>query len=159
MLEFQPKVAKVTEYGTVLALSPGVTTITARLKSNTNLFSRIQITVNADNSGQIKMVDLRMDYRPDNNNGTEVLVLGQPQGGNTIHSGYTRAICFAENNQFPSIDDFVWHSSNPSVATILNFGMVCGQNVEKPTFVDIIGVNKYNNYIRAKITLVIVPNN
>ncbi len=150
-------VLEVSQYGTILAKKAGIATIKATLKSNTKEYDVVKITVYDENpSSSNKYLTLTTDYRADPTlNGTEVRVLGQSSGLTTIHKGYTRALCFNVEGQSYSLQDFNWSSDNTTIATVSIYGYVLGRNVGTVT---ITGTCKYNDKIKASITLSILGN-
>lgn len=148
-------VATVSQYGTIIAKSPGTTNIKAALKSNPLEYDVITITVlPTSESDETEYLTLTTDYRvTESLNGTEVTVLNQEKGLTTIHKGYTRALCFTTLGQSYTLQDFNWSSENTSIATVSNYGYVRGVSAGE---VKITGVCKYNSNIKAEITIIII---
>lgn len=147
-------VAIVSPYGTITGKKDGEATIQAVYKNDQTIVSTFNIIIVLDTSNTAKTVLLTTDYRENiTHNGTEVNVLLQEQGLTTIHVGYTRAICFLEGSPTNSIQDFVWSSSNSSIATVTSFGMING--VSSGTVI-ITGHYKYNSNFTATIEITVI---
>lgn len=78
--------------------------------------------------------------------GTEVLLNGGDNNGNTITQGFTRLLYF-KSNTIPSVSrlDYDWFSSNEDVATVSAYGTVTALSVTDPTWVTITAIYKFNN--------------
>lgn len=151
--------AIVTKYGTVMGKAPGLVTIKAIYKNNPAIVATITLTIFKDDTSRQCYISMTTDIREKSfENGTEVTELNQPSKLFTIHSGYTRVLCFSETNIYPTIKDFNWSSSNPNVATVSIFGTVEAKNVNVETTVIITGVHKNNKNVKARIVFTILPN-
>lgn len=150
-------IASVTKFGTVVGVSPGETTIYASLKSNPSIIGVYEVSVLNTTLYNYYYIEMTTDTRPlEEQNGTEVTVLNNDPGLFTIHSGYTRALCFSNSNMYPSINDFIWEI-NSGKLTIDEFGIVHAGVVLEPTNVVVTGKHKNNLYVRASIIFTILP--
>ncbi|MCL2522245.1 MAG: Ig-like domain-containing protein [Erysipelotrichales bacterium] len=148
-----PAVATVTEYGTVFARSPGTTTITA-LSDNTAQIGSITITVLPDNSQVQRIIVLTTDTRLGGDQGSQVTSgLGLP-GERTVNVDMTRHISFSGQVPSPLIQDYIWLSSDPSIATISQFGTI---TAIRPGTVTITGVFRYNHRFSGSIVITVLP--
>lgn len=151
-------VATVTPYGTVVGVSPGTCEIYAYLKTDPTRLGVITINtldINLDQNYQIQITtDNKTNFYE---NGTEVTELNQSPNLFTIHSGYSRVICFSEQNMYPDINDFVWYASNDSVY-ITDFGTIIANEVEEETSVIIYGHHKRNINVIVNQEFIIIPN-
>ena len=93
---------------------------------------------------------------PNELNGTEVRLNNGNANEFSVHSGFTRALCFSLSNAYPSIDDFTWQSSN-SCLQLLPGGYVKANEVEEETTVYVYGYSKYNTNIMAVMTFTVIP--
>lgn len=150
-------IASVTKFGTVVGVSPGETTIYASLKSNPSIIGVYEVSVLNTTLYNYYYIEMTTDTRPlEEQNGTEVTVLNNDPGLFTIHSGYTRTLCFSNSNMYPSINDFIWET-NSGKLTIDEFGIVHAGVVLEPTNVVVTGKHKNNLYVRASIIFTILP--
>ncbi len=150
--------ATVTKYGTVMGVSRGEVLIYAFLKDDPRKVGVFTMNVNPDYSGERYYLEMTTDTRPDaSQNGTEVTVLNQQSGLFTIHSGYSRALCFASDNVYPSMKDFIWVAS--SGVTINENGMVTAEEVQTETNAVVEGWHKNNNNVRIRVVFTILPMN
>jgi len=148
-----PNVATISEHGTIFARSTGTTLITVVSLDNTRVGQAL-ITVVADNSHQQRILGLTTDTRPGGDQGTEVTSgLGSP-GGRTIHIGMTRHMSFTGQVPSPLIQDYIWVSSDPSIATVSQFGTV---TAVRPGTVTITSVFRYNQRFSGSIVIVVLP--
>ena len=105
----------------------------------------------------VRYITLTTDIRGGSLNGTEVTQNGGLPNGLTIHNGYTRAICFATINSYPSINNFIWMVSSSTYLSIDEYGYVYAQNVNTNVSADVICVSRYNSYLMGRITLQLLP--
>lgn len=147
--------AIVSNYGTVTAIeheSISSVQIMAVYKYDYSIVGIIEFEVRPDTSDVQKNVILCTDMRATNPiTGTEVSLNGGDPGENTIQCGFTRLICFESNNPSDSIQDYIWTSSDSSIATVSSFGTITAMN--KTGEVVITGVYKYNDNYVASITI------
>lgn len=150
--------AMITPYGTIIAREVKEETtviIMAVCKTDLEKVGQIEFTIYPDNSNQTKNVILTTDQRQgDMPAGTEVTENNGVVGQNTIHTGYTRYICFQSGNPTDSIQDFEWSSSNSEIATVSSFGTITAG--EKTGTVTIVGVYKYNTNFVATLTVIVI---
>lgn len=152
--------AVVTKYGTVLGKLEGPVTIKAIYKNNPTKIEHITLNIIKDDMLKECLLNMTTDNREVfQENGTEVTELNNPKGLFTIHSTYTRVLCFKETNIYPSMKDFIWSSSNNAAATVSDYGTVFAKEVETETNVIITGICKYNSKVKARIEFTILPNN
>lgn len=152
-------VCEVTKYGTILAKNEGTAFIIASSKTEPFKYSRIEINVLNDYNNTLKYISVTTDIRePYSLNGTEVTLNNGNPNEYTIHSGYTRALCFSPNNSYPSINNFMWYSNNDEIVEILPGGYVKAKDVSEITNVTITGQCIYNNNIVASIQFTLIPN-
>lgn len=153
-------IAKVSNYGTITAKSPGTVIITARYKNDSTYIGHILVNVIADTSSTIKHLSFTTDMREaPKAAGTEVTSNGGLVGEFVIHTGFTRFICFSDDAPSALIQDYVWSSSNSSVLYVDEYGIVYARNVTEPTLVTITCVYKYNKLFTGTITFEVYPNN
>lgn len=147
-------VVSISSYGTILAKNPGQAFIKAVYKNDPNIISYIPIYVYKDNTGIQRSITLTTDSRPDpTHNGTEVSLLGGLPGEKTIHIGYTRVICFSNGAPSTIIQDYIWQSSDSSIATVDNYGKV---RALKSGIVTITCLYKYNNNYIGTIVITVL---
>lgn len=152
--------ASVTKYGTVLGKLSGTVKIKAVYKNDPTEIGIITLSIFDDDITKECIIQMTTDTKTNlYENGTEVTELHEAKGLFTIHSGYTRVLCFKETNEYPTIQDFIWSSSNNEIASVSIFGTVHAKNVTEESTVLITGVNKYNNKVFARIEFTIIPNN
>lgn len=148
-----PTIATVSAYGTVFAKKEGFTTIRVIDKYNLNHVATLEIEVYEMNS-QTTTVILSTDMNEDPSlNGTEVRLNGGQAGGTTISVGYTRSICIIENGPTNIRQDYIWSSSNTSIATVDQYGIV---HAKSSGIVTIKCVNKYDNSYIGEIIITVV---
>lgn len=150
-------ILEVTKYGTILAKSVGSATITAVYKYNPTMIGNITIDIIDDYKNIITYINFTFDTRIGNQNGTEVTILNNPICLSTIHSGYTRALCFNSNNNFPSLTNFNIRSTNTNAVEYLDYGYLLGKQVNEPTVVEIRGESKYNVMVKIAFNVTILP--
>lgn len=147
-------VATVSAYGTVFAKKEGFTVIRAIDKHNLNHLATLEIQVYKMENTTTSSVILSTDMNEDPSlNGTEVRKNGGQIGGNTITVGYTRSICIMENGPTNIRQDYIWRSSNNSVATVDQYGIVYAQSAGTAI---ITYVNKYDNRYVGTIVIYVV---
>jgi len=147
--------ALVSNYGTITAISAGEVKIIAVYKGDSKKVGSLTINIDTDLTGIQKNVLLTTDKRElPNSFGTEVSVMNGIPGETTIHSGYTRFICFASGNPTSNIQDFMWTSSNNNIAIVSSFGTITARYVKG--FVTITGVYKYNSNFIATIIIEVI---
>ena len=150
-------ICEVTKYGTILAKDVGTAYIIASSKDEPFKFDIILVTVLEDTTAGTKYISMTTDIRtPNELNGTEVRLNNGNANEFSVHSGFTRALCFSLNNAYPSIDDFTWQSSN-SCLQLLPGGYVKANEVEEETIVYVFGYSKYNTNIMAVMTFTVIP--
>jgi len=88
--------------------------------------------------------------------GSEVTINNGLPGANTITQGFTRLIYLANQE---SRQNFTWHSSDPNVAQITNYGTVLAMPVSSITNVRIIAICRQNPGRVFYRDLVIMPEN
>lgn len=149
----------ITKYGTILAKKAGIVTIKASLKSDPRYIGFINININyPEYNNTIYYLNTNTDTLSDiNDNGTEVSLLNQPRNLTSIHAGYSRVICFSQDNVYPSRLDFYWVSSNEDVAEVSTYGTVLAKEVQNETQVSITGYCKYNLNVRIVVNFIILP--
>jgi hypothetical protein len=154
-------IARVSNFGTVTGISPGVATIRSILKSDPGIVGELQIVVLTDNSTEARLVKLTTDKRESSPfAGSEVNSGKGYPGKKTIHIGYTRLLCFDNSDPTQlapssSIQDYTWISSNSSIASVSSYGTITANGVG---VAEIIGYYKYNSNFTAKIEITVVPN-
>lgn len=149
-----PDVATVSQYGTITGVNPGTTTIRVTDKYNQGHLATYIITVYIQEPGMVPEVRLSTDINEDPNlDGTEVRENNGFRGDNTIHVGFTRSICIVENGPTNIRQDYIWKSSDSSIATVDQYGIVRGY---KPGTVTITCINKANPSYTGSITIVII---
>lgn len=152
-------VAKVSMYGTVVGVSPGTAVIKAIYIDNPSIVGYLTVEVVHDTSTTPQTVNLTTDCRESSPYyGTEVSSGKGVPGGRTIHVGYTRLICFdtSDSNHLSpsgSLQDYIWTSSDNSIATVSSFATITGKSVGT---VVITGVYKYNPRFTATITIEVI---
>ena len=150
-------ICEVTKYGTILAKDAGTAYIIASSKDVPFKFDIISVTVLEDTTAETKYISMTTDIRtPNELNGTEVRLNNGNANEFSVHSGFTRALCFSLSNAYPSIDDFTWQSSN-SCLQLLPGGYVKANEVEEETTVYVYGYSKYNTNIMAVMTFTVIP--
>lgn len=150
-------ICEVTKYGTILAKDAGTAYIIASSKDEPFKFDIISVTVLEDTTAETKYISMTTDIRtPNELNGTEVRLNNGNANEFSVHSGFTRALCFSLSNAYPSIDDFTWQSSN-SCLQLLPGGYVKANEVEEETTVYVYGYSKYNTNIMAVMTFTVIP--
>lgn len=150
-------IAEVTKYGTILAKRPGTVSIKASLKTDSSQYGIITITIDYDYYGDEQYIEVTTDMRENILNGTEVTINNGSPGGLTIHSGYSRALCFKTPNIYPSIDNFRWTTTNSDILTVDKYGYIHAKNISVTTTVTVNGVCKYNSKIKIVLTITILP--
>lgn len=156
-ISYDENIAYVTQYGTIIAKNAGTTIIQASSKANPNVVTRINVVVENDYSFTEKALIMTTDSREDAFNGTEVTINGGIKGEKTIGSGYSRALCFSNSNQYPSLNDFYIFSSNPSALTIDRYGYLCASDVQTETEVTVSGYSRYNSKLIFIIQIIVYP--
>lgn len=150
--------AKVSAYGTVTAMpvtEVSEVKIIAVYKFNPKEVRSIILTIYPDTTGKVKEVQLTTDERMSGpTSGTEVSQNGGSPKEFTIHSGFTRLICFEKNHPTDSIQDFIWTSSDNSIATVSSYGTILAK--DKKGTVTITGVYKYNPNFIATMEIEVV---
>ncbi|MCM1260784.1 MAG: Ig-like domain-containing protein [Prevotella sp.] len=150
--------AKVSAYGTVTAMpvtEVSQVKIIAVSKFNVKEIRSITLTIFPDTTSGIKEVQLTTDERISGPIcGTEVSQNGGSPKEITIHSGFTRLICFKKNHPTDSIQDFIWTSSDDSIATVSSYGTILAK--DKKGTVIIAGVYKYNSNFVAMIEIKVI---
>ena len=86
--------------------------------------------------------------------GTEVTQNGGAKGGTIFHVGYTRCLYLGGNASSQSRLDYTFTSSNPSIATVSEYGTVTGLSAGT---VEITCVLKSNPSKVSKIVLTVLP--
>ena len=86
--------------------------------------------------------------------GTEVTQNGGAKGGTILHVGYTRCLYLGGNASSQSRLDYTFTSSNPSIATVSEYGTVTGLSAGT---VEITCVLKSNPSKVSKIVLTVLP--
>lgn len=153
-----PDVAQITSFGTIIAISNGTAEIRAIYKNDPRKIGVININVYNDHSMRFYYLDMTTDNRTVfYENGTEVTVLNNPIGLTSIHSGYSRVLGFSSTNSYPTLQDFVFRSSNNNVATVSQYGTVQANYVDIPTEVTITGDYLINPQIQISVNFVILP--
>lgn len=150
-------IAEVTKYGTILAKRPGTVSIKAALKTDPSQYGIITITIDYDYYGENEYIEVTTDIRENSLNGTEVTINNGQPGGLTVHSGYSRALCFKTPNVYPSINNFKWTTTNSDILTVDKYGYIYAKNVSSSTTVIVNGVCKYNSKIRITLIITILP--
>ena len=141
-------VALISDYGTIIAISPGVTIITSICK-NSFKKSYIIIIVEDDDENCVTEFNITLDLRSDGSIGTEVSSGNGKVNENTIRVGYTRLISLTEHAPYNKIQSYIWTSEDPTIASVSEFGTIKGL---KPGKTIIHGQYKYNsNYIGSII--------
>ena len=155
-----PNIARVSAYGTITAVNPGVVTIRAILRSNPAVVGELQITVFEDTTIEDRRVKLTTDLRETSPfYGTEVSSGKGARGGTTMHVNYTRLLCFdnSDPNQLspsPSLQDYYWISTDSSVITVSSYGTITAKGIGEA---EIIGIFKNNYNIIATIEIQVIP--
>lgn len=160
-------IAKVSAYGTVTATALWTdsdtyktVTISAVCKDNTSIVGTIVFTIYKSNDTATKYLKYGMDVRTGGTiSGTEVtsglgsqiFVSNNPQV--TMHKQKTRLICLGEDSPTTSIQDFIWTTSDSTIATVSTFGTVTAHKVGVVT---ITGVYKYNSNYKVVIEIEVV---
>jgi len=122
---------RISELGTITALAPGTVEITARRRNDPFEVGRVTITILPITNNVIRELPLTTDRRtPLASNGTEVTSGMGVAGGNTMHLGLTRMMSFTPGALVPSsiLQDYIWSSTNPIVASVSSFGTVMALN-------------------------------
>ncbi|MCL2522564.1 MAG: Ig-like domain-containing protein [Erysipelotrichales bacterium] len=148
--------ARVSETGTITALAPGQVEITARHRNNQFEVGRVTITILPVTSNVIRELPLTTDRRvPFNSNGSEVTSGMGVAGGNTMHLGLTRHMSFTPGALVPSsiIQDYIWTTNAPHVATVSQFGTVTAMN---PGVVTITAVYRHNQNFRGSFEITVL---
>jgi len=148
--------ARVSETGTITALAPGQVEITARRRNNLFEVGRVTVTILPITNNVIRELPLTTDRRvPFNSNGSEVTTGMGIQGGNTMHLGLTRHMSFTPGALVPSsiIQDYIWTSTNPLVATVSQFGTVTAMN---PGVTTITAVYRHNQNFRGSFEITVL---
>ncbi len=158
--------AYVTKYGTVVAKKIEKeyekVKILAVKKDNPYFSSIIEFMICKDKSNTIKNLKLTTDVREGGTiTGTEVSENGGAVGDVVIHVGYTRLICINDKNSpSNSIQDYIWSSSDDSIATVSQYGTIkaismgsYNDNDDNWAEVEITGIYKYNENFVAKIII------
>ena len=70
-----------------------------------------------------------------------------------MHVGKTRLICLGDDSPSTSIQDFVWKSSDSSLAAVSSYGTITAKKTGKIT---ITGTYKYNPYYKVVIVIDII---
>lgn len=153
-------IAKVSAYGTITALSPGIVEIIATYNVDTSYIATVMLTVYPETSSNIHILNFTTDNRESPNAaGTEVTMNGGIVGEFTIHKGFTRFINF--NGSAPNVllQDYNWSSNNSSVLSVDMYGIVTAHsyNITVPTLVTISCVYKYNPLFQGTITFIVYP--
>ena len=150
-------VAIVTKYGTLVGVSPGTCKIYAYLKTDPTRLGVITITTLRETLDKNYKIEVTTDIKEISyENGTEVTELKQSPNLFTIHSGYSRVLCFCSQNMYPSINDFVLNVSNDSVY-ITNYGTIIANEVIEETPVLVYGYHKNNRNIIINQEFIILP--
>lgn len=153
-------VAKVSAYGTITGVGVGTTTIQCVYKADSSIKATLVITVSDYIGTDYVYLDYGMDVRVGGTtSGTEVssgkgnaiVVSENPQV--TIHSGYTRLICLGDDSPTTSIQDFIWTSIDPNIASVSSFGTI---TANKTGTVTITGTYKYNPYYKVVISVEVI---
>lgn len=160
-------IAKVSAYGTVTATALWAdsdtyktVTISAVYKDDTSIVGTIDFTIYKSNDTTTKYLEYGMDVRTGGTiSGTEVTSnLGEPISVSnspevTMHTQKTRLICLGEDSPTTSIQDFIWTTSDSSIATVSTFGTITAHKVGVVT---ITGVYKYNSNYKVVIEIEVV---
>lgn len=147
-----PDVASVSAYGSVFAKNEGTTIIRVTDKYNQNHVATLEIVVYKKESST-KIV-LTTDVNSDEKlNGTEVRLNGGSSGSNIIHIGYTRSICIIANGPSNIRQDYIWTSSDSSIASIDKYGIV---HARSKGIVEIKCVNKYDEKCIGIISIKVI---
>lgn len=85
--------------------------------------------------------------------GTEVRFNNGIRGEITIYQGYTRSICIVGNGPTNIRQDYIWQSSNSSIASVNQYGIVTGY---KAGTVTITCINEANPSYVGSITIIIL---
>ncbi|MCL2521810.1 MAG: Ig-like domain-containing protein [Erysipelotrichales bacterium] len=143
-------IATVSEHGLIFARAPGRVDILA-IRNDNLQFGVVAITVSEVRPGPTRNLALTTDTRQDpSHNGTEVTSgVGLPRE-TTMNVGLTRSISFDGVVPSPIIQNYLWTTSDPRVATVSQFGTVTAHN---PGIVTIDVVYRYNMNFRGSITL------
>lgn len=148
-----PSVATVSAFGTVFAKKVGSTIIRVTDKYNLNHVATLEIIV-YEKAGSTSIVSLTTDSNVDESlNGTEYSKLGGNAGETIVHVGYTRSICIVSGGPTNIRQDYVWTSSDNSIATVDIYGIVHG--VSKGT-VTITCINKYDDSYIGTIVITVI---
>jgi len=148
-----PSIATVSAYGTVFAKSEGTVIIRVTDKYGQNNVAAIELNVYIKQTETI-LIQLSTDVNEDSSlNGTEVRQNGGLPGGTTISIGYTRSICIVSGGPTNIRQDYNWSSSNNSIATVDQYGIV---HARSSGTVVITCINKYNSSYIGTITITIV---
>lgn len=149
-----PNVATVSTYGTITGKSPGTTIIRVTDKYNQGHLATIIITVYLQEPQVVPEVRLTTYMNEDPSlDGTEVRFNNGIRGEITIHQSYTRSICIVGNGPTNIRQDYIWQSSNSSIASVNQYGIVTGY---KAGTVTITCINKANPSYVGSITIIIL---
>jgi len=149
-------VATVSDYGTITALSAGTTRIRAVLKNNLSYAGDLTVTVTQATSRPLYEISLTTDDGNLRNLlGSMAQFTDVPK--DVLYVNYSRAICIVMQNSLGEdispvsiIKYFNWASSNSSIATIDEFGVITGVSQGS---VIITGEYKFNEYYIGELSI------
>lgn len=153
-------IAKVSAYGTITALSPGIVEVIATYKEDTSYIAKVLVTVYPESSSLLHLLEFTTDNRESPTPaGTEVTLNGGTPGEFTIHKGFTRFINFDGGAPNPLLQDYIWSSNNSAVLSVDMYGIVTAHayNITVPTLVTITCVYKYNSLFQGTVTFIVYP--
>lgn len=143
-------VATVSSYGTILGIKPGTAIIMAKYIDGR--IGCIVVEILEDTETETVTFTITTDLRADSLVGTYVSSGLGTAGETDLKVGYTRLISLASDAPVNVIQNYIWTSSDPSIADISSYGTITANKVGT---VVITGVYKYNNRYVAYITITI----
>lgn len=144
-------IATISQYGSILAISPGTTIIQAFHQNG--LYGYLIVEVIEETKTNTENFTITTDLRQDSLVGTYVSSGKGIVGGNDLEIGYTRLISLTSDSPCTIIQNYIWSSSNINIATVSSFGTITG--ISSGT-VTITGIYRYNNRYISSITITVI---